>query len=269
MSRTYVVTGAASGTGAATVAALRADGHRVFGVDLHNTDINADLSSPPGRLEAAEIAYERSGGNIDAIIACAGVAAPKPVSVAVNFFGATQFIEGLLDVLANSAAPRVAVISSVAALQSSDTQLVAAMLAGIESKALIRAQELYEQGPAAAALIYPSSKLALSYWVRRESVTPDFAGQGIALNAVGLGTVLTPMTETALQTQSGRSEIDAAVPMPLNYHLKPEDVAKTLMWLTSEENSHITGQTIFVDGGAEAKLRPIPSNVTNRSPLPL
>jgi NAD(P)-dependent dehydrogenase (short-subunit alcohol dehydrogenase family) len=49
MSRTYVVTGAASGIGKATTERLRADGHTVIGVDLRDADVTADLSSDVGR----------------------------------------------------------------------------------------------------------------------------------------------------------------------------------------------------------------------------
>ena len=49
MSRLYVVTGAASGIGAATCVLLRERGEKVIGVDIHNTDINVDLSTVQGR----------------------------------------------------------------------------------------------------------------------------------------------------------------------------------------------------------------------------
>jgi len=45
MERTYVVTGAASGIGAATSQMLKAAGNKVVGVDIHNTDVTADLGT--------------------------------------------------------------------------------------------------------------------------------------------------------------------------------------------------------------------------------
>ncbi len=47
--RTYVVTGSASGIGAATAARLQASGHRVVGVDLRDADVIADLATKKGR----------------------------------------------------------------------------------------------------------------------------------------------------------------------------------------------------------------------------
>jgi NAD(P)-dependent dehydrogenase (short-subunit alcohol dehydrogenase family) len=49
MSRTYVVTGAASGIGKATAERLRADGHDVIGVDVRDADVVGDLSTAEGR----------------------------------------------------------------------------------------------------------------------------------------------------------------------------------------------------------------------------
>ena len=106
MTRTYVVTGAASGIGAAAAALLTGRGNRVIGVDLKNADVEADLSTPNGRRDAAERAIEVAGGTVDAVAAAAGIAAPKPLTVAVNFFGVTEFLEALLPALAKGGSPR-------------------------------------------------------------------------------------------------------------------------------------------------------------------
>ena len=53
-----VVTGSASGIGAAVVKSLQASGHRVIGVDRQQADVVADLSSAEGRASAvARIVY--------------------------------------------------------------------------------------------------------------------------------------------------------------------------------------------------------------------
>ncbi len=255
MERIYVVTGSASGIGAETAALLRERGNRVIGVDLRDADVVADLSTHDGRVHAAREVIAASGGTVDAVVAAAGIAAPKPLTVSVNFFGVTEFLEALQPALAKSAAPRVAVVSSMASLQPNSVELVDALLAGDEAAAIAIGEALVAQGPGPAYLNYPSSKRALSRWVRRESITPLWAGAGIPVNAVAPGTVLTAMTHDLLATDEGRAMVDANVPMPLNGHSEPIVIARLLAWLTSEENTHVTGQTIYIDGGADASLR--------------
>ncbi|MDP1719599.1 MAG: SDR family oxidoreductase [Candidatus Nanopelagicaceae bacterium] len=255
MARTYVVTGAASGIGAATSVLLKERGAKVIGVDIHNTDINADLSTSAGRKDAARSAIKLSGGSIDGIIPCAGLAHPIAQTVSVNYFGVTEFLTELLPTLKNSSAPRVAITSSMASLLPNSPELVDAMLANDEAGALLIAQGLVDQGPETAGLIYGSTKRALSRWIRRECIKSDWAGAGIPLNAVGPGIVETPMVAEMIATAESRAAIDAMVPMPLNYYLKARQVSYLLAWLISEENTHTTGQTIYIDGGSDASIR--------------
>ncbi|MFE6735232.1 SDR family NAD(P)-dependent oxidoreductase [Microbacterium sp. NPDC057650] len=255
MTRTYVVTGSASGIGATTAQLLRDRGDRVIGIDLRGADIEADLSTKQGRADAAAAAIELAGGTIDAVIACAGISAPIAKTISVNYFGVTELLEALLPALAKSDAPRAAVVSSMASLQPNSSDMVEAALAGDEAKAVGIAEGLAAQGPEIGYAVYPSSKRALARWVRRESITPAWAGNHIPLNAVAPGTVVTPMTAPLLATEEGRAMVDAAVPMPLNSHQPPESIANLLIWLTSVENTHMAGQVIYDDGGADATLR--------------
>lgn len=255
MARTYVITGSASGIGAATARILKARGDRVIGIDLTDAEVEADLATPRGRLEAAQHAVERAGGAVDGVIASAGISAPVPQTMAINYFGVTELLTALLPALRRSEAPRVAVVSSMASLQPVAADLVDAALRGDETGALAIGRALQAQGEEAGYLNYSSSKRALSRWVRRESISDAWAGSGIPLNAAAPGTVLTPMTDQLLATDEGRAMVDAAVPMPLNYHQSPESIGHLLIWLTSVENTHVTGQTIYCDGGADASLR--------------
>ena len=43
--------------------------------------------------------------------------------------------------------------------------------------------------------------------------------------------------------------------MPLHGFMKAEVVADLLIWLTSEANTHVTGQTIYIDGGSDVAIR--------------
>ena len=256
MSRTYVVTGTASGIAAATARILKERGNEVVGIDIHDADIVADLSTKQGRLDAASQAIERTGGKVDAVISCAGLALPIAKTVSVNYFGMTEFLEAMAPTLAKSEAPRAVAISSMASLMPNDPALVKAMCVDEdEAKAVARAQELVEQGGGLEQLIYGSTKRALSRWIRRQSIKGQWAGAGIPLNAVGPGIVRTPMVADMIATAEARAAIDEQVPMPLNYYLEPENVAHLLIWLTSVENTHVCGQTVYIDGGSDVALR--------------
>ncbi|MGP5165135.1 hypothetical protein [Arthrobacter rhombi] len=105
MSRTYVITGAGSGIGAATAQLLRERGETVIGVDLKGAEIDADLSTPEGRTSGVERAIDLAEGRIDAVIACAGISMPQPLTVKVNYFGVTEFLDQLAPTLATSESP--------------------------------------------------------------------------------------------------------------------------------------------------------------------
>ena len=255
MARTYVVTGSASGIGEEVARILKSQGQIVVGVDLHDADIEADLSTASGRSSAITQIVERTKGVIDVVIANAGLALPIAKTVSVNFFGVVDLVNGLLPTLAKSASPRVVVTSSMASLMLNDADLVDAMLSLDESVALKRAEELVAEGGGLEGLIYGSSKRAIRRWIRKVAPTTDFAGAGIAINAIGPGIVETPMTKEMIATEEAKAELLQVVPMPLNGIMKPEVIAKALIWLGSEDNSHMTGQTIYVDGGSDVVLR--------------
>ena len=254
MSRTIVVTGAASGIGKATAELLTSRGDKVIGVDLAGSDINVDLTTAAGRSALVEQVTEHSGGTIDGVLAIAGLAAPIPATVAVNFFGMVATLEGLRGLLAGSDAPRAAGVASMASLHPVDDELVAALTAGDEAAALARA-EVLAADPATGYLIYASTKKAFAQWVRRNAVTDAWAGANIPLNAIAPGVIVTPMTAPLLETEEGREQIRAGVPMPLNGFAEAIVPARLLAWLVSEENSHLAGQVVFVDGGSDAVIR--------------
>src|SRR6478609_7993173 len=99
--KTYVVSGAASGIGAATATMLRGQGHRVIGVDRTSTDgveVVADLATPAGR--AAAVAEVRAlTDTIHGLVPAAGIAGrtgtDSALLVSINFFGAVALVTGL------------------------------------------------------------------------------------------------------------------------------------------------------------------------------
>jgi NAD(P)-dependent dehydrogenase (short-subunit alcohol dehydrogenase family) len=258
MTRTYLVTGSASGIGKATVAKLRSDGHRVIGADLKDADIEVDLSTEDGRTGLVEHARELSGGVINGVLAVAGVLVSTSPSVAVNHFGAVATLEGLRPLLVVADKPRAAVVASRAIIDEHDATLLELIESGDEASAVAHADSLAAASDAAgASVVYTTSKLSLARWVRRNAPSEAWGKSGIALNAVAPGVILSPMTIPVLETEEGRATLDKHVPAPFGGPAAdPSAVANLLAWLTSPDNLFVTGQIIYIDGGAESIRRP-------------
>lgn len=78
-----------------------------------------------------------------------------------------------------------------------------------------------------------------------KSTARELASRGITVNAVAPGYIVTDMTD-----KLGTATKEALfAQIPLSRLGQPEDVAKTVCFLASEDASYITGQTIHVDGG--------------------
>jgi NAD(P)-dependent dehydrogenase (short-subunit alcohol dehydrogenase family) len=246
--RRYVVTGSASGIGAATAAILRDRGAEVIGCDLDGADVVADLSTPAGRRSLVE--QVARWGKVDAVLAVAG--GGRTGIVETNYFGAVATLDGLRPLLARSDAPRAVAVSSTSSLAPADERVLRACADGDEATAVaLVAADPALLGDAA----YGIAKRALNGWVRRTAPTPGWAGAGIALNAVAPGVVDTPAAAWILADDEVRTAVEAAAPQPLGgFPGRPEWIGHLISWLAGPENRFVTGQVIFADGGAEAAL---------------
>ena len=251
--RVIVVTGSASGIGAAVCARLAGEGCRVIGVDLRGADVCADLADASGRARAIEGVRALAGDALDGLVACAGLGPQVPSResiVAVNYFGATALLDGLRPLLASGKQPAAVAISSNSAtiVPEGDGTLVAACLAGDEPAARRIAAGL--DGSSA----YAGSKLALARFVRRNAPGADWAGVGIRLNAVAPGAVQTPLLQEGLDDPQFGPAI-RGFPIPLGGFGSAAQIAAAVGFLLGADSTFCCGTVLYADGGSDALIR--------------
>ena len=266
MDRTYLVTGAASGIGAATAKWLADRGGRVITSDLHDADVIADLATDAGRAALAEGAARLSGGRLDGVVANAG-GGPPETSLSLNFYGAVATLAGLRPLLAQSSAPRAVAVSSIAALRPWAGDITEACLTLPEAEANGFARRKWESGQTSGGVgvdalpadvqfgldLYGAAKQALQRWCRRSAPAADWAGAGIALNVVALGFYDTPAAAYVLNDPAAHEAMSKLAVLKGSFPGRPEEAAALLAWFVSAENSQMTGQILFADGGFECQ----------------
>jgi NAD(P)-dependent dehydrogenase (short-subunit alcohol dehydrogenase family) len=251
---TTVVTGAASGIGAAVSRRLLDSGKQVIGVDRHDATIIADLADPKERIRALGEIRALSDGVIDGVVTFAGVGPTGRLPselIATNYFGTVELLNGLRPLLARGTTASALVASSNTVTCHPNHvpgELIALCLDDDEERACRRADESYS-----AIVTYPATKIALSRWVRMHAVEAAWIGADIRLNAIAPGMVDTPMvaerrTDPALAAGTDMSLIPAGRPG------RPEEIAAFVEFLLGPDARYFCGSVLFCDGGTDAQL---------------
>ncbi|MCG8668132.1 MAG: SDR family oxidoreductase [Pseudomonadales bacterium] len=252
MSKTYVITGGSTGIGAAVKAKLLEAGHSVILIDLHNGDIEADLSKPDGRSDAIEKVKEIAENGIDGLVTCAGVGPhfePVAAIAALNYYGTTELIKGLQPLLEKKRGAVVAVSSNSAILPGLDTELVSCMSENNEEATLEFCSA------AEGAKVYAASKFAVIKWIRQNAAAA--IRKGIRINVVAPGITETPLTNQAFSDERYGAAMQQFLQMtPIGKMASPDMIAKPILFLLSDDAEYMVGSLMLVDGGVDAQLRP-------------
>ena len=237
--RTMLLTGASRGIGHATVKRFSAAGWRVITCSRHGfpencpwemgpeDHIQVDLSDPANTEAAiAEIRSRLEGGKLDALVNNAGIS-PKgpggsrlgtldtPLAVwqqvfQVNFFAPVMLARGLLAEL-EAAKGSVVNVTSIAGSRVH---------------------------PFAGAA-YATSKAALAALTRE--MAADFGPHGVRVNAISPGEIDTSILSP------GTDKIVAQIPM--RRLGTPEEVAKAIYFLCTDQSAYVHGAEIHINGG--------------------
>jgi SDR family mycofactocin-dependent oxidoreductase len=256
--RVALVTGAARGIGAATVAALAAGGWRVVAADRCADDpalpypmgTRADLdqvvkAAPPATVVAAQadtrdpdalaaavrLAEERWGG-LDAAVAAAGVIAggvpawqvppeQERAVIDIDLGGVLTLARVTVPALLRRPEPRRGRFLAVAS---------AAATRGL---------------PMLAA--YCAAKAGVAGFIR--ALATELGGTGVTANAVSPGSTATPILDESARLYDLPAASAFAAQQPLGRLLDPAEVAAVLAFLAGDGASAMTGAVIPVDGG--------------------
>lgn len=242
-----IVTGAARGIGLACAQRLAADGAKV---------VIADIDVKGGKKAAAELAEaEHEASFVECDVG-------QKLDIR-NLVKSTVGAHDQIDILVNNAA----VIDSAPILELKEEELDRVLRVNLKGPFLLSqavARQMVAQveaGGAAGSIINMSSVNAIfalpdhaAYSIAKgglsqltKAMSLALAPHGIRVNAIGPGSIMTPMLEKVATDKAITNRILSRTPM--GRFGDPGEIAAIASFLASEDSSYITGTTIYADGG--------------------
>jgi 2-keto-3-deoxy-L-fuconate dehydrogenase len=239
--RVAIVTGAASGIGAASARLFAAEGAKLALVDqnadglakvaagLDAITIVADVSSDAQAREGVRQIVQK-WGRIDVLLTAAGASTG-----------------GTVDAIDEAAWDRTFAIN-VKGTYLWIHYAIPHMIAAKKGAIVTIGSQLAQSSPGKNAA-YVASKGAIASFTK--TIAVDHARQGIRVNALMPGVIDTPMPARSLKRYADPEAMKAywKERHPMGRIGQPEEVARAALFLASDDSSFVTGTLLFVDGG--------------------
>jgi len=242
-----VVTGAASGMGAATARILTELGAQVIALDIKPTEVpvarslEVDLRDEAS-IDAAVAALE---GPVDGLFSCAGLPGP-PFSeldtMKVNFVGARHLAERIVPLMPSGAAI-TAISSSAAHGWEKQIGLLTELVSTVGFDAAVEWLEANEDKWSWSGYLF--SKWTTDAWVSWWYA--DLAAQGIRINCINPGPTDTAMMP-AFQDFATKEVVDTSMG-PIGRYATADEQAWPVVLLGSPRMSYVAGTVLWTDGG--------------------
>lgn len=236
--RTVLITGGAGGIGQGIARAFLEAGDRVMLADRDAEAVQAAASelgadsiavdiTDPAAIAATFEGFAASGTEVDVLVNNAGIPS----------------VHGAVTELSPEAYRSILEVNVVGTFQMVQAFAHHRIAAG-GSGAIVNISSIGGRQPTPGMGAYESSKAAVDSITRWAAI--ELAGNGIRVNAVAPGPVLTPMLQMGMPEGSpARAAWSSRI--PLGDLAKVEDVAPAVVFLAGA--SHITGVSLAVDGG--------------------
>ncbi len=239
--RTVLVTGATRGIGAAIADAFRdANAHLI--VTGTNPDAIAELNrqaKADGIENMRYLAVDFSdSASLDAFLGA--IDKEERIDVCVNNAGINR-INAIDDILVED-------LDAVLDVNLRAPFLVCRSVTRLMKKAgygrIVNIASIWSVISMPGRSVYAATKFGLVGMTK--TLAAELGASNILVNAVSPGFVETEMTASTLSQDERRA---LASQVPMNRFAQPEEIAKVVLFLASDQNTYLTGQNIVVDGG--------------------
>lgn len=239
--KTAIVTGGSRGIGRAVSLLLAREGANVAIVYAGNTAAAEETKQQAEALGAAAAVFQCDVADEQAVADMVKAVKTQfgSVDILVNNAGITR--DGLL--MRMKEADWQAVLDTNLTGVYHCTKAVSKLMMKQRQGAVINLSSVVGETGNAGQANYAAAKAGLIGFTK--SVAKELASRNIRCNAVAPGCIATDMTAVL-----GEEAVDAMVQtIPMGRVAQPEEVAKAVLFLASDDASYITGQTLNVDGG--------------------